>query len=194
MLEIALHGFGNDAKNFQLPWPPPPAEIERIFLDAPHFDLFSGGRRWFSFTGDSLVLARGLESAADALEERIATLAEQAASRSIGGLCLTGHSQGAMLVLALAARGSMALSVVHSYAGYLPLVFPVSSSHRPQPVTIHLYSSRSDPYVRTENVAITASRLAVISGHNVIHHVADGLPHAFSSEWLNPYRFVEVEF
>ena len=191
MIQVCLHGWGSSASRFQAAWDAGTAGDgeARLFVDGLEPDLASGARRWFPFSGDPDTLAASLVRCLPAVEAAIRARLAAAGLAAQQPFELLGHSQGAMLALALALRQRLPIVAVESYAGWLPPAYPaVLAPGAPASMPIALHSSRADRWVPPAAVDGSAARLRALGLRRVEHHISAHLPHTFSSAWLTAAR------
>jgi predicted esterase len=190
MREFYLHGFGSDAATFRAACEPLTESSQRIFLQGPEADRFSGRRRWFAFSARSERLHAGIQAAAMVAEQEIRHWLAWLQQAEDAPLALTGHSQGAMLCLELLRQRRLNVREVRCYAGYLPAtLLDGDASGHDQPAQLHMYSSAGDRFIPPAGVLATLDYFSRQAGVTVFHHEAASLSHDFSPAWLEPGNF-----
>lgn len=190
MATFFFHGFGSCAEAFKQYWPATADDTNRFFLNGPERDSLTTKRRWFPLTARADLLARGVTRAADYAEIQIRDVLSSVRGQSEATLILKGHSQGAMVALELMRRLTFNVTAVDSYAGYLPpSMFDGARQSSNTRVTLHLYSSAADRFIKQHDVAQTATSFASNGNIIVRHHRSSFLPHEFSSAWLDATSF-----
>lgn len=186
-LTFYLHGFGSDPVKFADSFID--ASLgNKVFLEAPENDTFTGKRRWFPFTSNECAIATYVQKATDQVEQMIREHIQK------GNTCsLVGHSQGAMICLELVRRGSLELKQVNCYAGFLPEpILAMGKNNGANCEQVHLYSSSLDSFVTQKHTLGTFSFLKS-SGVNVRCYITERLDHDFTSEWTMPNNFSELK-
>lgn len=192
MLDFYLHGFGADGDSFRSAWGVAANTAQAVFLSGAEPDSFSGRRRWFQFSAQPAVLARGVSTAADVVEQQIAAV-RAASGQDAGAISLTGHSQGAMVCLELLRRRPAHLTRVRSYCGFLPAPLRRPTLRAEASATVlEIYSSVQDDYIAPSEVAATVAYFRQCHGLAVRHLCSERLGHAFSADWLNATNFNET--
>ncbi|HEY0310973.1 MAG TPA: alpha/beta fold hydrolase [Allosphingosinicella sp.] len=193
MTDFLLHGFGSSAALFRKEWEPfaPLLAPGAVFLDGFEAEALTGHRRWFPFSGVESRLAAMLAESADRVEAAIAGHLRTCPDGD-GPIRLFGHSQGGMLALDLACRGSLPIAAVHSFAAYLPAGGPPRRGTARHDTIVHLHSSEGDQYIRRGQVRRTVERLRDAGISDVRDRVAARLPHAFSAAWVEGAAFAEA--
>jgi predicted esterase len=190
-VKFFLHGFRSSGADFSRWWASKDRGQPRVFLDGPETDPLTSFRRWFSFTGDPIRLRlRVVEAGIDA-EAQIMGWLKSVGLDPLTPIALTGHSQGAMVVLDLLYRATLQVSEADCYAGFHPSAILgdkawVGDSRR---TTVRLFSSTRDTYVNVADVQATFDQMRTRPGTDLYHFVSSSLDHEFGSGWLDYSKF-----
>ncbi len=116
---VAIHGLGDDPRNFQMLVADLPVEA-RVILPRG-LDEHGDGWSWFPIRArdpDVEALAEGIDLASDAIARGVAELVET--RPTVGKPVVTGFSQGGMLTMNLAVRHGEQFSSAVAVGGWLP--------------------------------------------------------------------------
>lgn len=141
-LVVALHGLGDDARNFSSLFDDVPIAARIVCLQAP--EPYGRGFSWFPYrigVADE-ELAPALREAADRVAQAIAALSQEfpLAPRTL----VTGFSQGGMLSFAVAVLHPTLVQASLPIAGYLPQSLSASVDGEGAPPIFAFHGSADD--------------------------------------------------
>ena len=180
---VAIHGLGDEPKNFQHVLDAFPGRARVILPRA--IDDHEPGWSWFPIrarSADVEGLSRGIEEAADAIAPAVAELANS--RPTVGKPIVTGFSQGGMLTFALAVRHPQQFSGAVAVGGWLPPpMWPESApADFPELVALHGDADKAVKIQPTRDAVAHLSKLGVPVELHEYPGVGHAIPPAMRAE------------